>query len=195
MKAAVLFKDGFEELEALSVVDVLRRAQLTCLMVGMDAMSVKSSHGIEVKMDQLFDESVYDVDIVVLPGGLPGATSLRDDQRVIDILKSFNEQGKWIGAICAGPISLEKANVISNKKFTCYPGFEKEIPSGIYQDVLVCCDQNMITGRGPAAALEFAYTILEKLGQPSKDIRKGMQYHYAVSLFSKVKTTSLIESR
>ena len=118
MKAAVLFKDGFEELEALSVVDVLRRAQLTCLMVGMDAMSVKSSHGIEVKMDQLFDESVYDVDIVVLPGGLPGATSLRDDQRVIDILKSFNEQGKWIGAICAGPISLEKANVISNKKFT-----------------------------------------------------------------------------
>ena len=68
MKAAVLFKDGFEELEALSVVDVLRRAQLTCLMVGMDAMSVKSSHGIEVKMDQLFDESVYDVDIVVLPG-------------------------------------------------------------------------------------------------------------------------------
>lgn len=180
MKAAVLFKDGFEELEALSVVDVLRRAQLTCLMVGMDAMSVKSSHGIEVKMDQLFDESVYDADIVVLPGGLPGATSLRDDQRVIDILKTFNEQGKWIGAICAGPISLEKANVISNKKFTCYPGFEKEIPSGIYQDVLVCCDQNMITGRGPAAALEFAYTILEKLGQPSKDIRKGMQYHYLV---------------
>lgn len=99
---------------------------------------------------------------------------------MIDILKSFNKQGKWIGAICAGPISLEKANVISNKKFTCYPGFEKEIPSGIYQDVLVCCDQNMITGRGPAAALEFAYTILEKLGQPSKDIRKGMQYHYLV---------------
>lgn len=102
MKAAVLFKDGFEELEALSVVDVLRRAQLTCLMVGMDAMSVKSSHGIEVKMDQLFDESVYDVDIVVLPGGLPGATSLRDDQRVIDILKSFNEQGKWIEPFVQG---------------------------------------------------------------------------------------------
>ena len=78
------------------------------------------------------------------------------------------------------PFSLEKANVISNKKFTCYTGFEKEIPSGIYQDVLVCCDQNMITGRGPAAALEFAYTILEKLGQPSKDIREGMQYHYLV---------------
>ena len=180
MKAAVLFKDGFEELEALSVVDVLRRANMTCLMVGMDSLSVKSSHGVEVKMDQLFDESVYEADIVVLPGGLPGATSLRDDQRVIDILKAFNQQSKWIGAICAGPISLEKAGVVAGKKFTCYPGFEKEIPSGIYQDVLVYCDQNIITGRGPAAALEFAYTILEKLGQSSKDIRQGMQYHYLV---------------
>lgn len=180
MKAAVLFKDGFEELEALSVVDVLRRANMTCVMVGMDSLSIKSSHGVEVKMDQIFDESVYEADIVVLPGGLPGATSLRDDQRVIDILKVFNQQNKWIGAICAGPISLEKAGVVTDKKFTCYPGFEKEIPSGIYQDVLVCCDQNVITGRGPAAALEFAYTILEKLGQSSKDIRQGMQYHYLV---------------
>lgn len=180
MKAAVLFKDGFEELEALSVVDVLRRANMTCVMVGMDSLSIKSSHGVEVKMDQIFDESVYEADIVVLPGGLPGATSLRDDQRVIDILKVFNQQNKWIGAICAGPISLEKAGVVTDKKFTCYPGFEKEIPSGIYQDVLVCCDQNIITGRGPAAALEFAYTILEKLGQSSKDIRQGMQYHYLV---------------
>lgn len=180
MKAAVLFKDGFEELEALSVVDVLRRANMTCQMIGMDALSVTSSHGIEIKVDQMFDESVYEADMVVLPGGLPGATSLRDDERVIDILKTFNQQKKWIAAICAGPISLEKADVVSGKKFTCYPGFEKEIPSGIYQDVLVCCDQNIITGRGPAAALEFAYTILEKLGQPSKDIREGMQYHYLV---------------
>ena len=178
MKAAVLFKDGFEELEALSVVDVLRRAQLTCLMVGMDAMSVKSSHGIEVKMDQLFDESVYDVDIVVLPGGLPGATSLRDDQRVIDILKSFNEQGKWIGAICAGPISLEKANVISNKKFTCYPGFEDELTSANYQEALVQVDGNIITGKGPAAALAFGYTLLEQLGYDSDELKEGMQYKY-----------------
>lgn len=180
MQAAVLFKDGFEELEALSVVDVLRRANITCQMVGMDTMFAKSSHGIEVKMDQLFDESVYEADVVVLPGGLPGATSLRDDERVINILKTFNQQNKWIAAICAGPISLEKAGVVTGKKFTCYPGFEKEIPSGIHQDVLVCCDQNVITGRGPAAALEFAYTILEKLGQSSKDIREGMQYHYLV---------------
>lgn len=182
MKAIVLFKDGFEELEALSVVDVLRRAQVSCDMVGMDSLEVVSSHQIKIKMDKLFNNDDYNADIVVLPGGLPGATSLRDDERVIDILKDFNDKGKLIAAICAGPISLEKANVVKGKKYTCYPGFEKEIPSGEYQDTLTCVDQNLITGRGPAAALKFAYTILEKLGQDSKDISHGMQYHYLEKL-------------
>lgn len=178
MKAVVLFKEGFEELEALSVVDVLRRAKIPCEMLGMDHMTVTSSHGITVTMDKLFDDEAYEADIVVLPGGLPGATSLRDDERVMKILKDFNEKGKWIAAICAGPISLEKANVIAGKKFTCAPGFEKDIPSGIHQDTLTCVDANIITGRGPAAALQFAYHILEALGQDSTNISQAMQYHY-----------------
>ena len=178
MKAIVLFKEGFEELEALSVVDVLRRADVKCDMLGMDSMEVISSHGVKVTMDCLFDESAYEADVVVLPGGMPGASSLRSDQRVIDILKDFNQKGKWIAAICAGPISLEKAGIIENKQFTCYPWFENEIPSGIYQDSFTCTDQNIITGRGPAAALEFAYTILEKLGVSSTNISQAMQYHY-----------------
>lgn len=178
MKAIVLFKDGFEELEALSVVDVLRRANITCEMVGMDAMEVTSSHGITVKMDCLFDENASEADAVVLPGGLPGATSLRDDERVIRIVQDFYAQGKIVAAICAGPISLEKAGVIQKKKFTCAPGFEKEIPSGIHQDVLACQDGNIITARGPAAALKFAYLILEALGQDATNISQAMQYHY-----------------
>lgn len=178
MKAVVLFKDGFEELEALSVVDVLRRAQKECVMVGMDDMKVTSSHGIEISMDQLFDESVYDADVVVIPGGLPGSTSLRDDERVINILKDFNEKNKWIAAICAGPITLQKADVIAGKKFTCSPGFEQQIPSGIHQDTLTCVDQNIITGRGPAAALKFGYIILEKMGQDPTNISQAMQYPY-----------------
>lgn len=178
MKAIVLFKDGFEELEALSVVDVLRRAKVTCEMIGMDSLVVTSSHQIKIQMDKLFDEEAYEADLVVLPGGLPGATSLRDDQRVCDLLKEFNEKGKWIAAICAGPISLEKSGVIKGKKYTCYPGFEDEIVSGLHQDTLVYVDQNIITGRGPAAALECAYVILEKLGFDSQEIAKGMQYHY-----------------
>ena len=178
MKTIVLFKEGFEELEALSVVDVLRRAQSECLMVGMDTLDVKSSHGISIHMDKLFDESDYEADAVILPGGLPGATSLRDDQRVIDLLKSFDEEGKCIGAICAGPIALERAGIMHNRQFTCYPGFEKEIPSGHYQDVLTCQDGHIITGRGPAAALEFAYRILNYSGQNVDEIARGMQYHY-----------------
>ena len=176
MKAIVLFKDGFEELEALSVVDVLRRAQVPCVMVGMDKMDVTSSHQITVHMDCLFDETVYDADVVILPGGLPGATSLRDDQRVMDILKDFNEKGKWIASICAGPISLEKSGVVKGKKFTCFPVFEKDIPSGIHQDTLTYVDQNIITGRGAGVALEFAYVILDQLGYDSQKISQSMQY-------------------
>lgn len=178
MKVAVLFKEGFEELEALSVVDVLRRANITCNMVGMDHMQVTSSHSITVNMDCLFDESVYEADAVVLPGGLPGATSLRDDERVIQIVQDFYSHGKVVAAICAGPISLEKAGIMQNKKFTCSPGFEKEIPSGIHEDTLTCVDGNIITARGPAAALKFAYLILEALGHDSTNISQAMQYHY-----------------
>lgn len=178
MKVAVLFKEGFEEVEALSVVDVLRRAQVECIMVGMDSQVVTSSHQITITMDQVFDQSVYDVDCVVLPGGLPGATSLRDDQRVIDLLKDFDQNHKKIAAICAGPISLEKAGIIAGKNYTCYPGFDKEIPSGNYQDVLVCVDDHIITARGPAASFMFGYTILEQLGYDSKQLQEAMQYPY-----------------
>lgn len=180
MKTVVLFKDGFEELEALSVVDVLRRGGKECEMIGMDKDEAVSSHNIIVKMDKVFDKSVYEADVVVLPGGLPGATSLKDDERVIALLQDFHQKGKWICAICAGPISLEKAGIITGKKYTCYPGFEKDMPSGDYQDTLTCCDGNIITGRGPAAALEFAYLILNKIGGNSKEIAEGMQYHRLV---------------
>lgn len=178
MKVAVLFKEGFEPIEALTVVDVCARAKVPCVMIGMDDLEVKSSHGIVVKMDELFDNSDLNFDMVVLPGGLPGATNLQADSRVIKLLKDMNTHNKWIAAICAGPISLETANVVLNKKYTCYPGFEEEIPSGIYTNTLVEVDQNIITGRGPAGTLQFAYTILECLGIDSKGIQDGMQYTY-----------------
>ena len=178
MKVIVLFKNGYEEIEALAPVDVFRRANIPCDLVGMDSIEVTSSHGITVKMDKVFDEACLDADMVVLPGGLPGATNLRDDDRVIDLLKKFNEQGKWISAICAGPISLEKAGVIKGKVFTCSPGFETQIPSGIYQEALVQKDGNIITGKGPLAAFPFAYTLAEALGADVSNLKQGMQYNY-----------------
>ncbi|MFV0395317.1 MAG: DJ-1/PfpI family protein, partial [Coprobacillaceae bacterium] len=89
MKVAVLFKDGFEEIEALSVVDVLRRANVSCMMVGMDTMEVTSNHNITIQMDQTFDSSISKVDMIVLPGGMPGAKNLKDDSRVIALLQDF----------------------------------------------------------------------------------------------------------
>lgn len=178
MKVIVLFKEGYEEVEALSTVDVLRRAGVTCIMVGMDDLNVKSSHDITIQMDKVFDESAYEADIVVLPGGLPGATSLRDDTRVIDLVKNFYENNKVVAAICAAPIVLERAGILQGKNFTCYPGFDKEAVSGNYQDVLVCVDGNIVTGRGPAASFGFGYAVLEKCGIDSSKLQTAMQYPY-----------------
>ena len=179
MKAAVLFKNGFETIEALTVVDVMYRGKVPCLMVGMDELEVTSSHNITVKMDCLFDEgALEDLDLVVLPGGLPGATNLQADERVINLLKEMNEKGKYIAAICAGPISLETSGVVKGKKYTCYPGFNEQITSGCYTDSLVEVDGNIITGRGPAATLEFAYTLLGLMGGDSESVREGMQYKF-----------------
>lgn len=178
MKAAVLFKEGFEPIEALTVVDVFTRAKVPCMMIGMDDQEVKSSHGITVKMDAVFNDLQEELDMVVLPGGLPGATNLQADKRVIDLLKEMNDKGKWIGAICAGPISLETSGVVKDKKFTCFPGFEQQIPSGIYTNSLVEVDQNIVTGRGPAASLQFAYTLLDCIGGDSQPIQESMQYNF-----------------
>lgn len=177
-KVAVLFHDGFEELEALSVVDITRRANVECTMVGMDKEVVTSSHQIKISMDCVYDNNLDDYDMIVIPGGLPGATNLRDDNRVIELVKRFNENNKFIGAICAGPIVLQKADVIANKTVTCYPGFEDELTSANYQEALVQVDGNIITGKGPAAALAFSYTLLEQLGYDSDELKEGMQYKY-----------------
>ena len=159
-KVAVLFHDGFEEVEALSVVDIMRRANVECTMVGMDKLEVTN------------------YDAVVIPGGMPGASNLRDDSRVIDLVKQFNHDGKIIGAICAGPIVLQEADVIKGKTVTCYPGFEEQLIGSNYQEALVQRDENIITGKGPAAALAFGYTLLEALGCDSSVIKEGMQYTY-----------------
>lgn len=177
-KVAVLFHDGFEELEALSVVDIMRRSNVICTMVGMNKDEVTSSHQIKIKMDCLFNQDIYSYDAIVIPGGMPGASNLKEDQRVIDIVKKFNQDHKLIGAICAGPIVLQEADVIKGKTVTCFPGFEQQLISANYQEALVQVDENIVTAKGPAAALAFGYTLLEVLGCDSDVIKEGMQYKY-----------------
>ena len=181
-KIAVLCKDGFEEIEALTPVDVLRRANVHVDLVGMDDLKVTSSHQITIQMDCVFNDQIKEYDGIIIPGGLPGATNLRDDARVIEIVQQFNLEHKLIAAICAGPIVLAKAGILKDKICTCSPGFETQLTGANYQEAIVQKDDHIITGKGPAAALEFGYTILESLGYDSSNLRQGMQYEYLMNV-------------
>ena len=117
---AVLLANGFEEGEALLVVDIIRRAGIQAHTISLKDKIVDGSHGIRIEADALFSDAVYSYDMVVLPGGLPGATNLRDDEGVIKLLQDFNNKKKWIAAICAAPIVLAKAGVSDKKYITSY---------------------------------------------------------------------------
>lgn len=180
-KIAVLCKEGFEEIEALTPVDILRRAGVMLFSRNGSKGDNKFSSNYD-KMDCLFNENLYQYDGIVIPGGLPGATNLRDDDRVIEIVKDFYEKGKLVSAICAGPIVLAKADILNGKVCTCSPGFEDQLNGANYQEAIVQRDGNVITGKGPAAALEFGYTILETLGYDASNLRQGMQYNYLINV-------------
>ena len=147
-KVAVVFAEGFEEIEALSPVDVFRRAGFDCNMLGLESASVTGSHGIQVAMDGVFDGNFADYDLVVLPGGMPGSTNLRDNQALIASLQEAAKAGKYLAAICAAPIVLERAGLLEGRKFTCFPGVEEQITSGEHQTDLVVVDGNIVTSRG-----------------------------------------------
>ena len=174
MKVAVLLAEGFETIEALTTVDILRRAGVECHTFATKNQEVTTSHHITLKADKVFNEEIKEYDMVVLPGGMPGSVNLRDDERVINLLKEFNSNNKKIAAICAGPISLGKAGLSEGKNVTCYPGFEDQLGNCNYQKELVVVDGNIITGRGPAAAIPFAFEILKQIApEKVEEIKKA----------------------
>ena len=165
--------NGFEEVEGLTVVDMLRRLGIECDIVGKSD-DITGSHGIVIKADKLLEEiTVKDYDAVVLPGGLPGATNLRDDEKVISLVKEMNKAGKIVAAICAAPIVLERAGVLEGRGFTAYPGVGEKIEGGNFKEELVVMDGNIITSRGPATSMEFAFSIAEALGVNADSQRKA----------------------
>ena len=174
-KVAVILANGFEEIEALTVVDVLRRANISCDMVGLEEQ-VTGSHDIQVTADRVFDGDLSDYDLLVLPGGMPGSANLRDNQALISEIQAFNQEGKKISAICAAPIALHQAGVLKDKHFTCYDGVQEQITDGIYQKETVVVDGNLTTSRGPSTALAFAYELVEQLGGDAESLRVGMLY-------------------
>lgn len=181
MRVIVFLADGFEEVEALTTVDYLRRMDIEAETVSITQnKEVKGAHDIPVLSDKKIDQidNVDQYDGVVIPGGLPGATNLRDNPKVIDIVKRVNGNQKLTAAICAGPIVLERAGIIGGKKITSYPGFEDQLSGGIYQEQSVVRDGNIITARGPALAVDFAIEIVKYLlGEGKADeLKAGILY-------------------
>ncbi|HFI0272281.1 TPA: DJ-1 family glyoxalase III [Streptococcus suis] len=175
-KVAVLFAEGFEEIEALTLVDVLRRANMDCQMVGLTSQTVTGSHGIPVQTDSVFDGDLSAYDLIVLPGGMPGATNLRDHSGLIEELKTQAAAGKFVAAICAAPIVLERAELLKDRHFTCYPGMEEQIASGIHQTDEVVVDGNIVSSRGAGTSLPFAYKLVELLGGDGQALAQTMVY-------------------
>ena len=174
-KVAVILANGFEEIEALTVVDVMRRANITCHMVGFED-KVTGSHAIQVLADRVFDGNLSEYDMIVLPGGMPGSAHLRDNEQLVSELQRFEETGKKVAAICAAPIALNRAGLLEGRNFTCYDGVQEQIANGHYHKETVVVDGNVITSRGPATALAFAYHLVETLGGDAESLRNGMLY-------------------
>jgi 4-methyl-5(b-hydroxyethyl)-thiazole monophosphate biosynthesis len=174
----VFLADGFEEVEALTPVDVLRRAGLNVKTVSvMPSRAVNGAHGVPVVADLLFEEVDKDqAEMLILPGGMPGATNLDAHDGLSRLIHFFAEQGKPLAAICAAPLVYGKRGLLRGKKATCYPGFEKYLEGADYTAALVQEDGNFITGKGPGAAMEFAFAIVRRVcGEPVvKELKQGM---------------------
>lgn len=166
MKKTYLFlAEGFEEVEALTVVDLLRRAEIACTMVSVTGeCKVTGSHGITVLADRLFEDgTLSDADMLILPGGFPGYKNLAAHTGLKDLLFSYNTQEKFIAAICGAPSVLGAYGLLKGRMATCYPGMEAQLPDATCIKKKVVEDGHIITSRGVGTALDFAVAIIEKL--------------------------------
>lgn len=160
-KANVYLAEGFEEIEALTVVDVLRRAGVEVNTVSISsAKEVRGAHQISVIADKTFDEiNNQEADLLVLPGGMPGTVNLEKHEGLRALIKEFYHDEKLIGAICAAPSILGKMELLESSMATCYPGFEKELKGAIHSEDAVIRHKNIITSRGPGTAILFALEL------------------------------------
>lgn len=178
MKAYVFFAKGFEEIEAITVVDVLRRAGFSITMVSITgAREVTGAHGIPVITDELFEYVDHQgADMLVLPGGMPGTTNLAACSKLGDLLKKYHSEEKWVAAICAAPSVLGGLGILKGLKATCYPGFEPQLEGAEILHAPVVQDGHVVTSRGAGTALEFALKLVEvAVGvEKARNLREGL---------------------
>lgn len=165
----LLLADGFEEIEALTPVDILRRAGLTVRTVGITGKAVRGSHGIAVEADVLPAEATEPIECLILPGGMPGAKNLDESAEADALIARAVREGAHIGAICAAPFILGRRGLLAGHRATCFPGFEDELTGAtVMQGARVVTDGDVTTAIGMGAAGEFATALLAALTDPDR---------------------------
>lgn len=164
-KAFVFLAEGFEEVEAVGTIDVLRRGGIETTVISItQALSVKGAHNLNIVADALFNDVDFsDADALVLPGGMPGSSNLNAFNPLKELLKKQYNAGKWVAAICAAPLVLGGLGFLKERKATCYPSFEPTLEGAVVTGKVVEVDGNVITGKGPGLVFNFALAIVEAL--------------------------------
>lgn len=180
MKTLLFLADGFEEIEALATVDILRRAAIPLLTVSIKKQkNVVGKHGVPVTADILFEEiDTEDVGMLIIPGG-PGVGLLNQHEGLKNLVRQYDRKGKWIAAICAAPTIFGKLGLLEGKKAICYPGLEGDLKGAcVSEDEVVVLDGNIITSKGPGTTFDFAFKIVEVLKGLGKveEVAKSMVY-------------------
>ena len=179
-KVALFIENGGQELEFIAPLDIMRRANLEVDLISANNEDfITSSHNVKILADKKIDEvnNILEYDAIVIPGGMPGSTLLRDNKKIIEFYQTMYNSGKLVAAICAAPIVLSAAGITDDKEVTSYPGFDKEINYKNYNsDKAVVIDKNVITAQGPAVAILFGYEIVNYLLQDNtaEDVKKAM---------------------
>ena len=175
-RALVILADGFEEIEALTVVDVLRRGHVKVTIAALDFKLVTGAHEIIVKADCLLEElPEHEYNMLILPGGNPGTTNLEKSELVTNHIKRMAAEGTYIAAICAAPRILDHMGLLKHKKATCFPSTKDDIIDAHIMDENVVVDGHYITSKGPGTAMEFAFKLLEILKpEHIEDIKRAM---------------------
>lgn len=179
-KVYIFLADGFEEVEGLTVVDLLRRAGIEISMVSVTGVKViTGSHNIKIAADQLFEETDFsDAKMLILPGGMPGTKHLGEHAKLIELLKEFNKKGIYIAAICAAPSVIGVNNILHGLRVTSYPGYEDKLLGATYTGNKVEKDSNIITSKGLGTAIDFSLFIVETLlnKETADKIAASIQY-------------------
>jgi len=176
--ALILFSEGSEELEAVTLVNILRRADITVTLAGLSAGALRGSRGVLLTPDTTLDEALIgNYDMVVLPGGQPGTMHMKADARVLELVQRMSAQDKYVAAICAAPSVLASAGLLDGKRATCYPGALNAFSQVQLQSESVVEDGKLITSRGPGTTMDFALLLTERLAGRAKrlEVEAGLQ--------------------